>query len=112
MSYTTYEAMPLDQMLARVQKYHPGDSYKLVEKAYRFAEEAHAGQKRFLSGKKVHAALPVLVRLAAGRAAELPAVASQRRPLANERACAQHRRHIHAFPSRFLFFFNDPMRKL
>ena len=46
MSYTTYEAMPLDQMLARVQKYHPGDSYKLVEKAYRFAEEAHAGQKR------------------------------------------------------------------
>ena len=38
MSYTTYEAMPLDQMLARVQKYHPGDSYKLVEKAYRFAE--------------------------------------------------------------------------
>jgi len=46
MSYTTYEAMPLDQMLARVQKYHPGDSYKLVEKAYRFAEQAHAGQKR------------------------------------------------------------------
>lgn len=46
MSYTTYEAMPLDQMLARVQKYHPGDSYKLVEKAYRFAEKAHADQKR------------------------------------------------------------------
>ena len=46
MSYTTYEAMPLDQMLARVQKYHPGDSYKLVEKAYRFAEQAHADQKR------------------------------------------------------------------
>lgn len=46
MSYTAYEAMPLDQMLARVQKYNPGDGYKLVEKAYRFAESAHAGQKR------------------------------------------------------------------
>jgi len=38
--------MPLDQMLARVQKYTPGDGWKLVEKAYRFAEEAHRGQKR------------------------------------------------------------------
>ncbi|MDY4138239.1 MAG: bifunctional (p)ppGpp synthetase/guanosine-3',5'-bis(diphosphate) 3'-pyrophosphohydrolase [Eubacteriales bacterium] len=38
--------MPMDQMLARVQKYNPGDGYKLVEKAYRFAEQAHAGQKR------------------------------------------------------------------
>ncbi len=46
MSYTAYEAMPLDQMLARVQKYNPGDGYKLVEKAYRFAEKAHDGQKR------------------------------------------------------------------
>ncbi len=46
MTYTAYEAMPLDQMLARVQKYNPGDGYKLVEKAYRFAEKAHAGQKR------------------------------------------------------------------
>ena len=36
----------MDQMLARVQKYNPGDGYKLVEKAYRFAEQAHAGQKR------------------------------------------------------------------
>ena len=46
MSDTIYESMPLDQMLARVQKYTPGDGYKLVEKAYRFAEKAHAGQKR------------------------------------------------------------------
>mgnify|MGYP004460669863 FL=1 len=46
MGYTNYEAMPLDQMLARIQKYHPGDSYKLVEKAYHFAEKAHAGQTR------------------------------------------------------------------
>ena len=44
--YTTYEAMPLEQMLARMQKYHPGDSYKLVEKAYTFAQKAHEGQKR------------------------------------------------------------------
>ena len=46
MSYSVYEAMPLDQMIARVQKYTPGDGYKLVEKAYRFAEEAHKDQKR------------------------------------------------------------------
>lgn len=44
--YTTFEAMPLDQMIARVRKYNPGDGYMLVEKAYRFAEQAHAGQKR------------------------------------------------------------------
>jgi len=46
MTYTVYEAMPLDQMLGRVQKYNPGDGYLLVEKAYRFAEEAHKDQKR------------------------------------------------------------------
>ena len=39
MSYTTYEAMPLDQMLARVQKHHPGDGCLLVEKAYRVCRE-------------------------------------------------------------------------
>ena len=38
--------MPLDQMLNRVQKYHPGDGYKLVERAWRFAEKAHEGQVR------------------------------------------------------------------
>ncbi|MGN0778797.1 MAG: RelA/SpoT family protein [Aristaeellaceae bacterium] len=38
--------MSLDQMLARVQKYNPGEGYQLVERAYRFAEKAHAGQKR------------------------------------------------------------------
>ena len=27
MTYTVYEAMPLSQMLARVQKYYPGDGY-------------------------------------------------------------------------------------
>ena len=44
--YSSFEALPLDQMLARVQKYNPGEGYQLVEKAYRFAEKAHAGQKR------------------------------------------------------------------
>ena len=45
MTYTVYEAMPLSQMLARVQKYYPGDGYKLVEKAYLFAQES-VPQKR------------------------------------------------------------------
>lgn len=44
--YTAYEAMPLDQMLARVEKYYPGDGRQLVEKAYHFAEKAHEGQTR------------------------------------------------------------------
>ena len=46
MAFTSYEAMPLDQMLNRVQKYHPGDGYKLVEHAWAFAEKAHEGQIR------------------------------------------------------------------
>ena len=46
MAFTSYEAMPLDQMLNRVQKYHPGNGYQLVEKAWKFAEAAHAGQVR------------------------------------------------------------------
>ena len=51
MAFTSYEAMPLDQMLNRVQKYHPGDGYKLVERAWKFAEKAHDGQVR-KSGEK------------------------------------------------------------
>ena len=46
MAFTSYEAMPLDQMLNRVQKYHPGDGYLLVERAWKFAEKAHDGQVR------------------------------------------------------------------
>ena len=46
MAFASYEAMPLDQMLNRVQKYHPGDGYQLVERAWKFAETAHAGQVR------------------------------------------------------------------
>ena len=46
MSFASYEAMPLSTMLARIQKYHPGDGAELVEKAWHFAEKAHAGQVR------------------------------------------------------------------
>ncbi len=46
MAYTAYESMPLDQMLNRIRKYHPGDGYLLVEKAWKFAEKAHEGQVR------------------------------------------------------------------
>ncbi|HNW86713.1 MAG TPA: bifunctional (p)ppGpp synthetase/guanosine-3',5'-bis(diphosphate) 3'-pyrophosphohydrolase [Candidatus Limiplasma sp.] len=46
LTYITNECMPLEKMLARVQKQHPGDSYLLVKKAYEFAEKAHAGQVR------------------------------------------------------------------
>ena len=46
MAFTSYEAMPLDQMLNRIQKYHPGDGWKLVEKAWNFAAKAHEGQFR------------------------------------------------------------------
>ena len=46
LTYITNECMPLEKMLARVQKHHPGDSYLLVKKAYEFAENAHRGQMR------------------------------------------------------------------
>ena len=44
--YTVYEAMPLNAMLARVEKYTPGDGAELVRKAYLFAQDAHKDQKR------------------------------------------------------------------
>ena len=44
--FTVFEEMPLDQMLARVKKYNPGDGWQVVEKAYHYAEKAHAGQTR------------------------------------------------------------------
>lgn len=46
LTYITNECMPLEKMLARVQKHHPGDSYLLVKKAYEFAESAHRDQVR------------------------------------------------------------------
>ena len=38
MTYTVYEAMPLSQMLARVQKYYPDDRKKKEKKTYLFAK--------------------------------------------------------------------------
>ena len=46
LTYITNECMPLEKMLARVQKHHPGDGCLLVKKAYEFAENAHRGQAR------------------------------------------------------------------
>ena len=46
MGFANYEAMSLSTMIARVQKYHPGDGYKLVEIAWYYAEKAHDGQVR------------------------------------------------------------------
>ena len=36
----------LDELIGVLVKYHPEANVELVEKAYQFAEEAHAGQKR------------------------------------------------------------------
>ncbi len=40
------KGMDLNTMVAMVQKYYPGDSWKLVQKAFEFAKMAHEGQKR------------------------------------------------------------------
>ncbi|MHC1785909.1 MAG: bifunctional (p)ppGpp synthetase/guanosine-3',5'-bis(diphosphate) 3'-pyrophosphohydrolase [Christensenellales bacterium] len=46
MPYSNFECLSLEEMVARMQKFHPGDDYALVERAFRFAQEAHAGQIR------------------------------------------------------------------
>ena len=46
MAFAQNEPMNLEQMLNRVRKYHPGEGYQLVEKAWKFAEKAHEGQVR------------------------------------------------------------------
>ena len=46
MTYTVYEAMPLEAMLARVRKYTNDEGAELVRRAYLFAEDAHKDQKR------------------------------------------------------------------
>ena len=47
MAYTAYESLTLEQILARVQKHDPsGKACDMIERAYHFAEEAHAGQRR------------------------------------------------------------------
>ena len=45
LTYITNECMPLEKMLARVEKTHP-EGCALVKKAYEFAENAHRGQVR------------------------------------------------------------------
>ena len=46
MMSNAYTELTLSQMVERVKKYEPGDSWQLVEKAYLFAQKAHEGQKR------------------------------------------------------------------
>ncbi|MBR4360504.1 MAG: bifunctional (p)ppGpp synthetase/guanosine-3',5'-bis(diphosphate) 3'-pyrophosphohydrolase [Clostridia bacterium] len=47
MAYTAYDSLSLEDMLARVSKNDPdGQGCALIEKAYHFAEQAHAGQCR------------------------------------------------------------------
>ena len=36
----------VDELIARIQKYHPDDDMELVRRAYAYAEKAHAGQMR------------------------------------------------------------------
>ena len=45
MAYSAYESLPIEQIVARVDKAYPGAGQQ-VEKAYRFALEAHEGQVR------------------------------------------------------------------
>ena len=45
MAYSAYECLTIEQICARVEKAYPGGS-ALVEKAYHFADRAHAGQVR------------------------------------------------------------------
>ena len=46
MAHSNFECFSLEEMVARIKKINPGDDYALVEKAFNFAQEAHAGQFR------------------------------------------------------------------
>lgn len=46
MPQTAFECLELEEMVARLAKYHPADDAHLVEKAYHFAREVHEGQVR------------------------------------------------------------------
>ena len=46
MAQSKFESLSLEEMMTRLQKQNPGDNLALVEKAYHFAEQAHAGQVR------------------------------------------------------------------
>ena len=43
---SNFEDLNLEQLIARIQKYAPGEDWTVVEKAYHFAEVAHQGQTR------------------------------------------------------------------
>ncbi len=46
MAHSNFECLTLEEMVARMQKYHPDDNYALIEKAFHFAQKAHEGQVR------------------------------------------------------------------
>ena len=51
MNDLTHPGYPtLDELIAHVQKYHPNEDMGVIERAYRFAENAHKDQKR-MSGE-------------------------------------------------------------
>ena len=62
MNDLTHPGYPtLDELIAHVQKYHPNEDMGVIERAYRFAENAHKDQKR-MSGEP-YFAHPALVAL-------------------------------------------------
>ncbi len=46
MAHSKFESLTLEEIIARMSKYNPGDDFAVVEKAYHFAQEAHGGQTR------------------------------------------------------------------
>lgn len=71
---TPDECKNLDELIATLVKYHPEANVELVEKAYHFAEKAHAGQLR-KSGEPYFSSSAdrsrYLAKLMLGRADEL-----------------------------------------
>ncbi len=46
MAHSKFECLTLEEMIARMQQYNPGESLAVVEKAFHFAQQAHDGQLR------------------------------------------------------------------
>lgn len=46
MAHSAFKALTLEEMVARIRKAHPEEDVALIEKAYRFAANAHDGQAR------------------------------------------------------------------
>ena len=52
MNDLTHPGYPtLDELIAHVQKYHPNEDMGVIERAYRFAENAHKDQKRMSASR-------------------------------------------------------------